>query len=184
LKPAMRQEEERRLVEAAQRDRRGFVVLYEQNFERVYAYALKRVGRREEAEDVTSEVFHRALSNIEKFEWRGAPLAAWLYQIAANEISNRRQRASREKGTELKEEPKAREASAEDIEDQARIFRLVETLPEMQRRVVTMRFAEEKSTKEIACAIGKTEGAVKQLQLRALETLREKVKQKPGESHG
>jgi len=182
LRPAKRQEEEERmLVEAAQRDRRRFVALYERHFERVYAFALRRVGRREEAEDVTSEVFHRALSNIEKFEWRGAPFAAWLFQIASNEISNRWQRSAREQGNGLTKEPESREAGADEIEDRARVFRLVDTLPETQRRVVVMRFAEEKSIREIACALGKSEGAVKQLQFRALESLREKVNKKPGE---
>jgi RNA polymerase sigma-70 factor, ECF subfamily len=184
LAPAKQQEEERKLVEAAQRDRRRFVELYERHFERVYAFALRRVGRREEAEDITSEVFHRALSNIEKFEWRGAPFAAWLFQIASNEISNRWQRAAREKGNPVAKEAEAKGAGAEEIEQRAQIFRLVDDLPEAQRQVVKMRFAEEKSIHEIACALGKTEGAVKQLQFRALESLREKVNKKPGEAHG
>lgn len=184
LAPAEQQEEERKLVEAAQRDRRRFVELYERHFERVYAFALRRVRRREEAEDVTSEVFHRALSNIEKFEWRGAPFAAWLFQIAHNEISNRRQRTAKEKGNPIANEPEAKGAGAEEIEHRAQIFRLVDDLPEAQQRVVKMRFAEEKSVREIARALGKTEGAVKQLQFRAIENLREKVSKKPGEAHG
>jgi len=184
LKPAMKQEEERTLVEAAQRDPRRFVELYESHFERVYAFALKRTGRREEAEDVTSEVFHRALSNIGKFEWRGAPFAAWLFQIAANEISNRRQRATREHGKAIAGEPEANDPRADEIEERARIFRLVDKLPEVQRQVVKMRFAEEKSIREIACALGKTEGAVKQLQFRALEELRKQVSRKSGEARG
>jgi len=184
LKPAKRQEEEQALIAAAKRDRRRFVELYERHFERVYAFALRRTGRREEAEDVTSEVFHRALSNIEKFEWRGAPFAAWLFQIAANEISNRRQRAARERGTATTEEPEAKDPGADEIEHRARIFRLVDTLPEAQRRVVKMRFAEEKSIREIACALGKSEGAVKQLQFRGLEELRKQVNKKPGEARG
>lgn len=183
MAPAKQQEEERKLVEAAQRDRRRFMDLYERHFERVYAFALRRVGRREEAEDVTSEVFHRALSNIEKFEWRGVPFAAWLFQIASNEISNRRQRAAREKGSPITKELEAKGAGAEEVEHQARIFRLVDGLPEAQRQVVKMRFAEEKSIREIAGALGKSEGAVKQLQFRALESLREKVNKKPGEAH-
>lgn len=184
LAPAKQQEEERQVVEAAQRDRRQFVKLYERHFERVYAFALRRLGRREEAEDVTSEVFHRALSNIEKFEWRGAPFAAWLFQIAHNEISNRRQRAAREKGNPITKDPEAKGAGAEEIERRAQIFRLVNDLPEAQQQVVRMRFAEEKSIREIACAMKKSEGAVKQLQFRALESLREKVNKKPGEAHG
>lgn len=83
-------------MEAAQRDRSRFAELYEQNFERVYAYVARRVPRRQEAEEVTSEVFHQALENLGRFEWRGAPLAAWLYRIAANAIADRWRRAARE----------------------------------------------------------------------------------------
>jgi RNA polymerase sigma-70 factor, ECF subfamily len=184
LKPAKNQEEERRLVEEAQHDRRRFAELYERHFERVYAYAVRRVGRREEAEDVTSEVFHRALSNIEKFEWRGAPFGAWLFRIASNEISNRRQRASQERGNPRTKEPESPNPGAEQIEHRAKIFQLVDSLPDRQRQVVVMRFAEEKSIREIACTLGKSEGAVKQLQFRALESLREKVNKKPGKAHG
>ena len=64
---------ERQLVEAAQRDPSRFGELYEIHFERVYAYVARRVGDRDVAQDVTSEVFHHALANLQRFEWRGAP---------------------------------------------------------------------------------------------------------------
>ena len=90
---ALRQEaDERLLIEAAQRDPARFAELYENNFERVYAYVARRVGNRAEAEDLTSEVFHQALANLQRFEWRGIPFAAWLFRIAANLISERCQR--------------------------------------------------------------------------------------------
>ena len=76
--------DERTLIEAAQRDPGRFAELYESNFDRVYAFVVRRVRDREEAEDVTSEVFHRALANLGQFEWRGVPFAAWLLRIAAN----------------------------------------------------------------------------------------------------
>ncbi|HEY6182161.1 MAG TPA: sigma factor, partial [Terriglobales bacterium] len=79
--------DERLLVEAAQRDPRRFAELYELHFRRVYAYVIRRVERREEAEDVTSEVFHHALAKIKSFEWRGVPFSAWLMRIAANVIT-------------------------------------------------------------------------------------------------
>jgi RNA polymerase sigma-70 factor (ECF subfamily) len=66
----------------------------------------------------------------------------------------------------------------------ARLFRLVEELPEDQRRVVVMRFAEEKSIREIATEIGRSEGAVKQLQFRGLQNLRSHVEKQPGGKNG
>ena len=80
---------ERVLIEAAQRDRGRFADLYEANFERVYAYVIRRVRDRDEAQDITSDVFHLALKSLPRFEWRGVPFAAWLYRIAANEIADR-----------------------------------------------------------------------------------------------
>src|SRR5262250_1947473 len=75
-------EHERLLVEAAQQDLRRFAELYEANFERVYAFIVRRVHDRTQAEDLTSEVFRHALENLSRFEWRGVPFAAWLYRVA------------------------------------------------------------------------------------------------------
>ena len=69
---AVQEPSERRLIEAAQQDPSRFAALYEIHFERVYAYVSRRLGHREATEDVTSEVFHHALANLPRFEWRGA----------------------------------------------------------------------------------------------------------------
>jgi RNA polymerase sigma-70 factor (ECF subfamily) len=169
---------ERLLVEAAQKDPARFAELYESNFERVYAYVVRRVGDRAETEDLTSEVFHHALANLRRFEWRGIPFAAWLFRIAANLISDRWQRMGREN---VADEPEQIESAAacgvefEEVERRATLFRLVDTLPVEQRRVVVLRFVEQKSIKEVAREIRKTEGAVKQLQFRALTSLRARM---------
>lgn len=161
-------DDERLLIEAAQRDPAQFAELYERHFERVYAFVVRRVRERSEAEDVTAEVFQRALHNVRKFEWRGVPFIAWLYRIAANEMNDRAKRAAR--ALPVIEEPSADEI--EDIERRATLFRLVDQLPDAQRDVIIKRFAEERSIAEVAQQMGKSEGAIKQLQLRALETLR------------
>ena len=173
-----RQADERRLVEAAQKDAARFAELYENNFERVYAYVVRRVGDRAETEDLTSEVFHHALANLRRFEWRGIPFAAWLFRIAANLIADRWQRQGREALTDDAEKIESAQASSmrlEDVDRKATLFRLVDTLPAEQRRVVVLRFVEEKSIKEVAREIRKTEGAVKQLQFRAVTALRARM---------
>jgi RNA polymerase sigma-70 factor (ECF subfamily) len=178
LRALKKEADERLLVEAAKKDPARFAELYENNFERVYAYVVRRVGDRTETEDLTSEVFHHALASLGRFEWRGTPFAAWLYRIAANLISDRWQRSKRE---QLVDEPEqiegaqARNVEFEEVERKATLFRLVETLPEEQRRVVVLRFVEQKSIKDVAREIRKTEGAVKQLQFRALTSLRERM---------
>jgi RNA polymerase sigma-70 factor, ECF subfamily len=165
---------ERLLIEAAQKDPRRFADLYEANFERVYAFIARRVRDRADAEDLTAEVFHQALANLKKFEWRGVPFSAWLYRIASNAIADRWQRLSREHSGSGAEDPPAPHdlASPEEIEKRARLFRLMSDLPEDQRRVIEMRFALGKSIAEIARELGRTDGAVKQLQFRAIRALR------------
>lgn len=165
--------DERVLIEAAQRDISRFADLYELYFDRVYAYIVRRVQDRDDAEDLTSVVFHHALANLRRFEWRGAPFAAWLYRIAANAIADGSERLARER----KIEPAAdvEEADQEEAQDQARVFAFVRELPDDQRRVVIMRFAEQKSIRDVAEALGRSEGAIKQLQFRGLENLRARI---------
>jgi RNA polymerase sigma-70 factor (ECF subfamily) len=170
--------DERLLIEAAQRNPRCFAELYEANFERVYAFIVRRVGDRATAQDLTSDVFHRALANLAHFEWRGAPFVAWLFRIAANAVADHAQRAARERALPDPDDPE--EISPEEIQHRARLFRLVDDLPPDQRRVVTMRFAQQKSIREIARDLGRSEGAVKQLQFRGLETLRTRMSEKHG----
>src|SRR6202047_1715148 len=96
----MSEEHDDRLqVEAAQRDPSRFADLYERNFHRVYAYVVRRVGDRHQAEDLTADVFREALAGIGKFEWRGVPFAAWLLRIAARVIADYFRRSGREAGS-------------------------------------------------------------------------------------
>ena len=169
---------ERIMIEAAQRDPACFAELYENNFERVYAFIARRVRDRDQAQDLTADVFHSALKNLPKFEWRGAPFAAWLFRIASNAIADRGKRAAQFeaiKSRELHEADPPEDADLAEVEHRARLFKLVEKLPADQRRVITMRFAHQRSIGEIAKDLGRSEGAVKQLQFRALQTLRTMV---------
>lgn len=175
LKPRALQdsEDERSLVEAARRDPARFAELYEIHFELIYAYIVRRVRDRDVAEDLTSEVFQKALANLGSFEWRGAPFAAWLIRIAANAIADQSKRAARESGSPGPEP--ASEPDMEAIENRAQLFRLVQDLPADQKLVIYGRFVEQHSIREIAEQLGRSEGAVKQLQFRALQNLREQM---------
>jgi RNA polymerase sigma-70 factor (ECF subfamily) len=169
--------DERALIEAAQANPARFVDLYDRCFHRVYAYVIRRTSSREEAEDITSTVFERALAHLAKFEWRGTPFIAWLFRIAANAINDRRESLARD----AHESPTAADRfETEDIERRAMLFELVERLPDLQRQVIELRFVEEKGIREIAAALNRSEGAVKQLQLRALENLRKDMEGRRG----
>ena len=189
--------DERLLIEAAQRDRARFADIYEEYFELVYAYMARRVRDRSKAEDLTSDVFHKALANLPKFKWTGARFASWLFRIASNLIADRAKRNAREgnpgnmprvsKGVDTpsltvglpprsgSSSSKTQQSDLEEAERCARLFRLVDGLADDQRQVIAMRFAEDKSIKEISNELGRSEGAVKQLQFRALENLRKRI---------
>lgn len=173
--------EERRLIEAAQGDRAAFADVYEKYFLLVYAYVARRTRSRDETEDLTADVFRKAIENISKFKWTGAPFAAWLFRIASNLIADRAKRIARDANLPLSELTTTAAGASqwqiefESIERQAKLLQLVDELNDDQRRVVVMRFAEDRSIRDIADALNRSEGAVKQLQFRALKNLRSKL---------
>jgi RNA polymerase sigma-70 factor (ECF subfamily) len=167
--------DERFLVEAAQRDPARFGDLYDRHFDRVYAFVASRVRDRDAAEDVTADVFQKALASLPSYQWRGAPFGAWLIRIAANAIVDRHKRDAREvvDSDSLPDPGAAPDLDRFDL--RARLFRLVGELPADQHTVIVERFVEQRSIREIAERLGKTEGAVKQLQFRALQSLRTRM---------
>ena len=166
-----RESDDRPLIEAAQSEPARFAALYDQNFERVYAFFARRVSSREEAQDLTAEVFHQALASIRTFKWQGAPFIAWLYGIAANVLSKH----WRQQGKHADEELTDLSSMGGEIERSVMLGKAIETLLPDQKRVIVRRFVDQKSIREIAQELGRSEGAIKQLQLRALENLRAKL---------
>jgi RNA polymerase sigma-70 factor (ECF subfamily) len=173
LKAPRNEAAERLLVEAAQKDPSRFAQLYEDHFERLYAFVIRRVRDRDQAQDLTADVFHQALAGLPRFEWRGVPFAAWLFKIAANAVTDHLRRTVRDREIPLPDD--SSESNPDNFEARARLFKLVGGLPVAQRRVILMRFGQQKTTREIARELGRTEGAVKQLQLRGLQNLRERM---------
>jgi len=163
---------ERLQVEAAQKDPARFGELYERHFEQVYAFVARRVRDRAAAEDVTADVFHKALAALPDFRFLGAPFGAWLLRIAFNAIADRAKRAGREVSLADDVRQPSVESDAERSDRHADLFRFVNDLPAEQRRVIVERFVEQRSIRDIAGRLNKTEGAVKQLQFRALQSLR------------
>lgn len=166
--------DERLLIEAAQRDPLRFAELYEKNFERVYAFVAYRVCDRDEAQDLTAEVFHEALAGIQRFEWQGKPFVAWLLGIAARVLADRWARLGKRQEVSADELEQAGIDAA--IEQRAMLFQLVDALPVDQRQVILRRFVDQRSIREIAHELSRSEGAVKQLQFRALQTLRNRMR--------
>jgi RNA polymerase sigma-70 factor (ECF subfamily) len=170
LSTQVQPDDEQLLIEAAQRDPRRFAELFERHAHRVYAFIARRVRERDEVEDLTSEVFHLALKNLKRYEYRGAPFSAWLFKIASNAIAQHGRDLVRRKEDALEDalEP----VVDEDAERRVVIFDLLRRLLADQQKVVRLRYAEQKSLREIAGEMDRSEAAVKQLHYRALENLR------------
>jgi RNA polymerase sigma-70 factor (ECF subfamily) len=166
-------EDDRLLIEAAQADPARFVEIYERYVDRIYAFVSRRTGNRAAAEDITSHVFEQALATIGRFEWRGLPVSVWLFRIASNAVVDHWRESSRKADEPAPDVPDPREL--DDIDRRIALYQEVERLPDLQQHVIRMRFVEEKSIREVAAALNRSEGAVKQLQLRALEKLRKSM---------
>jgi RNA polymerase sigma-70 factor (ECF subfamily) len=164
---------DRALVEAAQRDLRHFGEVYERYFSVVYAFALSRTHDRTLAEDVTAETFRRALQGLSQFQWRDVPFTSWLIRIATNAWldASRRERLTQPLETDVG----LSDSGIDAVEERAVLFDLVASLPRRQQAVLVLRFVEDKSIREVASLLSISEGAVKQLQQRALAALRHKM---------
>ena len=172
----------RDLVARAQGGDRGALEdLYLLHFDRIYAYLQMTVGNRHDAEDLTNQTFVKMLESIGRFQWRKAPFSAWLFRIAHNlAIDHFR---SRKRWQPEEEPPEPREADQQtSAEDEAlhsigrrSMLEMIEELSGDQQQVLTLKFVFNFSNGEAATILGKTEGAVKSLQHRALASLQRQL---------
>src|SRR3989440_7219468 len=174
---ARAEERVRGLVERAQRgDEQALEQLYLLHFDRIFSYLHMSVGNRHDAEDLTTQTFLRMLEAIGRFRWRSVPFSAWLFRIAHN-VAMDHFRASRriQLEEEVPEPEDSAESSAEDEAMQsigrASMFELIEKLSPDQQQVLTLKFVFNFSNAEVGAILGKTEGAIKSLQHRALASL-------------
>jgi len=161
---------------AASGDRRDFAALYDRHVDAVYRYAYFRLRIDAEAEDVTSEVFHRALVAMPRFEPR-RPFLAFLYTIARNVVTDRirreRPQASFEDALAHPSDVPGPEELASASDDVRRLRSAVARLTTLQQEVIVLRYLEGRSTKETAVVIGKPESTIRGIQMRALAALRD-----------
>lgn len=168
--------DERLVQRAISGDADAFASLYDDYADRVYRFALFRVSDVQTAEDLTSQVFLKAWENLNRFQLRGAPFSAWLFRVARNTIIDHYR--TRKETLPLEAALSVGETGDDDVD--ARVERQQEAdwlraalqrLTEDQRQVLSLRFIEGLSTKEIATVMGKQEGAVRALQMRGLQAL-------------
>src|SRR4051812_49853937 len=171
----------RALVERAQKGDRGALEeLYLIHFDRIYSYLHMSVGNKHDAEDLTTQTFLKMLESIGRFRWQAAPFSAWLFRIAHNlAMDHFRARRRWQPEEEVPEPIGSEEASAEEEAMQsigrASMLELIEELSHEQQQVLTLKFVFSFSNKEAATILGKTEGAIKSLQHRALVSLQKRA---------
>jgi len=171
------------LVELAQGgDADAFGLLYERYVDLVYRYIYVRVGSSHVAEDLTSETFIRALRRIDSFSWQGKDIAAWFVTIARNLITDNAKSARfRMEVTtaDMIDADRRVDGPESEVLSRLRDTRLLEaikTLKPEHAECVVLRFMQGMSLAETALVIGKSQGAVKQLQLRAVRALHRELK--------
>jgi RNA polymerase sigma-70 factor, ECF subfamily len=171
----------RKLVERAQHgDRAALEELYLIHFDRIYSYLHMSVGNRHDAEDLTTQTFLKMLESIGRFRWQSAPFSAWLFRIAHNlAMDHFRSRRRWQPEEEVPEVPGSEEPSAELVAMQSigrqSMLELIEKLSPEQQQVLTLKFVFNFQNADVAKILGKTEGAIKSLQHRALASLQKQV---------
>jgi RNA polymerase sigma-70 factor (ECF subfamily) len=167
-------------VRASGGDVGAFGRLYDRHVDAIYRYVYYRVRDDAEAEDLTSDVFMRALKAISRYEPRQAFLA-WLYRIARNAVIDRARRGGRQVSFEdALEHPSADQIIEPDDEilsrsDSDSLRKALGQLTPLQQEVIVLRFLEGYSTQEIARIVGKREGTVRGIQFRAIGALRQLI---------
>lgn len=169
------------LVEHARQDPAAFGLLYERYVDRIYAYIYHRVGNVQDTEDLTARTFYRALDNLDTYEDRGLPFAAWLFRIAHNLVANWHRDRSRRRFLSLDrlwshhDNSDAPEEQLEKKEAHAALWVAINRLPDERRDLLLYKFGSRLSNIEIGQLMEKSESAIKSLYFRTLAALRKEL---------
>jgi RNA polymerase sigma-70 factor (ECF subfamily) len=172
------QDEQSLVRRAQQQDKEAFAELYEAYFDKIYRYIVLKTGDRTEAEDMTQQVFLKALKSLPAYKYKDVPFSAWLYRIAHNQMVDHFRRSGRQQSCELTDEitPDDPEGNPEhQTELKINIEGLVKAtrqLTRAQQEVIALRFSSDLPVAEVARLMGRSEGAVKALQHSAVLALR------------
>ena len=168
--------DDRLLVERAKTDPQAFGELYDRHVRTIYRLTLSILHNPAQAEDVTAEVFIKALKGIGGYRDQGRPFTCWLYQVARNTIANEfRARVTLPVDDDLRDSSGSPEDRAIRGDEARQIWQLVERLPPAQRTAMILRFREDLSLRTVARMMGRSEPAVKQLIFRAVRELRSEL---------
>lgn len=180
--------DEPQLISSAQRgDRQAFASLYEMNVDRVYHYLLGRMAEPADAEDVTAEVFIRAMKSLPKYKDQAVPFVAWLFRIAHNLWVNHLKKQGTRRETVLEDTVPASNDPAEEALKRVaanEVLGAMESLTELQQEVLRLRFAGQLTIIETATVMDRSQASVKSLQFSALRALRRVLPSQEVVTHG
>jgi len=169
---------EQDIVEKAVKgDKNAFAQLYEKHFDRIYRYLYLRLGNKAETEDLTQDVFIRALEAIDSYKWRNSQFAAWRYRIAHNQMIDYFRKHGKVEKVPLEDDNMLAGKSdpAFAAENELEIERMIDGINRLtpaQRDVISLRFGAQLSITEAARTLGKNEGTVKALQYNGILALK------------
>jgi RNA polymerase sigma-70 factor (ECF subfamily) len=170
---------EDQLVERAKRDADAFGELYSHYFGQIYRFIYSRLRDQDAAEDVTSEVFFKALRAIGRYKPSGHPFSAWLYQISVNAIADhyraRRPTSNIDDAIGVADPQKPVDERAAQNAEAALVWAAIDTLPDQQRTAMSLKLGEDLKLADIGMVMGKSEGAIKLLIHRGMIGLRERL---------
>lgn len=165
------------LIERAiRRDTDAFAELYRLHSQRIFRHVYYITGKKQEADDITSDTFLKAWSAIDRYEDRGVPIENWLLKIAHNLATRYIKRMRPTLPVELAENQahpsRLPEQVVEAQFEAASVRAAILQLPPIQRQVVIWRFIENMSYAEVEALLGKSQGAIRVIQFRALARMR------------
>lgn len=168
---------EANLILRSQSDPEAFRALYEKYFKRIFLFVLHRVGDKQAAADISSQVFLKALLNINRFKFRGLPFSAWLFRIALNECNDYFRKNHRHRIVTIEDhivENLHEELTENSREDdlRKRLPQILQMLSVDELQLIELRFFEQRPFKEVADIIGITENNAKVKVYRALQKMR------------
>lgn len=180
-------EQEQQIIQQAQTNPEAFGRVFDNYYPKIFNYCLRRVQNKQVAEDLTSEIFFKALNNLKKFHWQNVSFGAWLFKIAANEVINYYRRglhktvsldvlqedfgfdagSQGDSATELLEQ----ELQAEQFKLYSLVLEKIKLLPEHYREALSLRYFEKLSILDISSILEKPEGTIKSLLSRGIDLL-------------
>ncbi|MEA1972850.1 MAG: sigma-70 family RNA polymerase sigma factor [Candidatus Cloacimonadota bacterium] len=170
--------EEREIILKAKKDPQAFDYLYEKYFLQIFRYVMKRLGNRENAEEIVSNVFYKALNKLYLFKWQSVPFSSWLYRIAINELNNFYRVRSR--GYKLTQKVKLENQIPEKENNNMSykfIHKYIKQLPQKDQDLISLRYFEKMEYSQISEIFKKKESTLRVKLHRALKKLENKIPQ-------